>query len=100
MAFSNAMAGSWKSRARRVLARPLPFVSRLGLLSEELPKLCLRILVGDDEPLLCETISKHFAQDWHKVETSGNGREAFEKFKGGDFDLVITDQAMPEMNGD
>jgi YesN/AraC family two-component response regulator len=29
-----------------------------------------------------------------------NGRDAFEKFDREDFDLVITDKAMPEMNGD
>lgn len=60
----------------------------------------LRVLVVDDEPILCEITAQHLTQDWHMVETSGNGREAFEKVKASDFDLVITDQAMPEMNGD
>jgi YesN/AraC family two-component response regulator len=35
----------------------------------------------------------------HDVETAVNGRDAFEKYKAGKFDLVVTDQGMPEMNG-
>jgi YesN/AraC family two-component response regulator len=34
------------------------------------------------------------------VETAANGREALEKFHQNEFDLVITDRGMPEMNGD
>jgi len=29
-----------------------------------------------------------------------NGREGLEMFRSGTFDLVLTDRAMPEMNGD
>jgi CheY-like chemotaxis protein len=60
----------------------------------------LRVLIAGDHPVLCEITAHHLTRDWHTVEIAGNGREAFEKFKAGDFDLVITDQAMPEMNGD
>jgi signal transduction histidine kinase len=60
----------------------------------------LRVLVVDDQPVLCEITAQHLTLDWHTVETAENGHAALEKFKAGDFDLVITDQAMPEMNGD
>jgi DNA-binding NtrC family response regulator len=33
------------------------------------------------------------------IEEATNGREAFEKYKSGDWDLVLMDVRMPEMNG-
>jgi signal transduction histidine kinase len=60
----------------------------------------LHILVVDDHPAICEIVSAYLAEDRHVVETATNGREAMEKFRAGQFDLVITDRAMPEMNGD
>lgn len=60
----------------------------------------LRILVVDDEPLVIDIVSEYLTGDGHSVETATNGREAFEKFRAGKFDLVLTDRGMPEMNGD
>jgi signal transduction histidine kinase len=61
----------------------------------------LRILVVEDEPLVREVLSVYLAEDKHEVEVAENGREGLEKFKAsGPFDLVMTDRAMPEMNGD
>jgi CheY-like chemotaxis protein len=34
------------------------------------------------------------------VETANNGLEGLDKFLSGQFDLVVTDRAMPEMGGD
>jgi DNA-binding NtrC family response regulator len=34
-----------------------------------------------------------------KIDEASNGREAFEKYKTGDWDLVLMDVRMPEMNG-
>jgi signal transduction histidine kinase len=60
----------------------------------------LRILVVEDEPLVREVLLVYLAEDAHQVETAENGREGLEKFKAGEFDLVMTDRSMPEMNGD
>jgi DNA-binding NtrC family response regulator len=60
----------------------------------------LRILVVDDQPVLCEVLAESLTRDWHTVSVASNGREALEVFEAGEFDLVITDKAMPEMNGD
>jgi signal transduction histidine kinase len=60
----------------------------------------LRVLVVDDHPGICEIVSAYLAEDRHIVETATGAREAMEKFQAGEFDLVITDRAMPEMNGD
>ncbi len=60
----------------------------------------LKILVVDDQPVLCELLAENLQRDWHSVTTAENGRDALDKFGFGEFDLVITDKAMPEMNGD
>ncbi|MEO8353115.1 MAG: response regulator, partial [Chthoniobacteraceae bacterium] len=54
----------------------------------------------DDQPVLCELLAENLQRDWHSVTTAENGRDALDKFGFGEFDLVITDKAMPEMNGD
>lgn len=60
----------------------------------------LRILVADDQPIQCELISHALQRDWHKVDVASNGREALQLFERHEYDLVITDKVMPEMNGD
>jgi signal transduction histidine kinase len=60
----------------------------------------LHILVVEDEPLVREVIEVYLREDNHIVVTACNGREGLEKYKDGTFDLVLTDRAMPECNGD
>jgi signal transduction histidine kinase len=60
----------------------------------------LRILVVEDEPLVREVISVYLQEDKHTIETAENGLDGLQKFSPGKFDIVITDRAMPEMNGD
>ncbi len=59
----------------------------------------LRILVVDDQPMICEFLTECLRHDQHSVVTAGHGREGLEKFRGSSFDVVVTDQAMPEMDG-
>ncbi len=66
----------------------------------ETSALPLQILFVDDEPAICEINAQQLAQDWHSVATARSGLEALEKFQLGKFNVVITDQAMPGMNGD
>lgn len=60
----------------------------------------LRVLVVEDEDMVREVISFYLAEDFHEVTLAENGRDGLEKFRAGEFDLVLTDRAMPEMNGD
>ena len=60
----------------------------------------LRILVVEDEPLVREVLTVYLAEDNHEVTVAENGRDGLEKYQAGTFDLVMTDRAMPEMNGD
>jgi len=58
------------------------------------------ILVVDDEPFVCDAVKMMLNFDGHVVETANNGQEALALFDKGNFDVVITDFAMPNMKGD
>ncbi len=60
----------------------------------------LRILLVDDQPELCEVVTEYLTTDGHTVTSAENGAVALTQFRSGQFDLVITDRAMPEMNGE
>jgi signal transduction histidine kinase len=74
-------------------------------LASEAPTTCaevdraLRFLVVDDQEIICELISEYLQGDGHQVAFSTSATQALELFRDGAFDLVITDQSMPEMNG-
>jgi len=60
----------------------------------------LNVLVVDDEQTVRELLSAYLIVDGHTVQTATNGKEGLEKFYQGNFDLVITDKAMPEIEGE
>jgi signal transduction histidine kinase len=60
----------------------------------------LQVLVVDDEPGIREVISAFLRSDGHEVTTASNGREGLKEFQAKSFDIVVTDRAMPQMNGD
>ena len=59
-----------------------------------------RILVVDDEPLVCDAVKMMLEFDGHSVETAGSGKAALAMLEQTQFDLVITDFEMPLMKGD
>ena len=59
-----------------------------------------RILVVDDEPLVCDAVKMMLEFDGHVVETASNGKDALAMLEKSHFDLVITDFEMPIMKGD
>jgi PAS domain S-box-containing protein len=60
----------------------------------------LRILVVDDEPMVREVLTAILEADGHCVQEATHGREGLERFCAGEYDLVVIDRAMPELNGD
>lgn len=60
----------------------------------------LRVLVVDDQPILSELVCEYLREDFHCAETALSASEALEKFRGGGFDLVITDHVMAGMTGE
>lgn len=58
-----------------------------------------RILIVDDEKEFVDSLSERLVIRNYDVTTSLNGKDAIEKVQGHDFDVVILDVAMPEMDG-
>jgi CheY-like chemotaxis protein len=66
----------------------------------KIPLRPLHVLVVDDDPLLRDIEAEYLSSDGHTVETASNGNEALQKLRWRQFDLLMTDRAMPQMNGD
>ena len=58
-----------------------------------------RLLVVDDEPTQREMLSGILERAGYRVETAAGGREALEALERDAFDLLLTDQKMPGMDG-
>lgn len=58
-----------------------------------------RVLVVDDEPMVCHAVKMMLEFDGHKVTTVNGPKEALVVFKPGAYDVVLTDFAMPGMTG-
>ena len=62
-------------------------------------KTMVSVLVIDDEDFILEVLQCSLVQNGFSVKTASGGREGIEKFERGDFDLVITDIRMPDVDG-
>ena len=75
---------------------PLPIVAK----SAVKPVSPLRVLLVDDHAGIREIVSAYLAEDRHTVDSAADAKEAMQMFRADRYDLVITDRAMPEINGD
>jgi DNA-binding response OmpR family regulator len=58
-----------------------------------------RVLVADDDPILCEFASVHLSSPTAVIETAADGASALSLLAGGQFDIALVDIAMPELDG-
>jgi len=58
-----------------------------------------KILIVDDEQPTRELLVSFLSPSGHQCETVGNGNEALDRLAQNQFDAVITDVVMPEMDG-
>lgn len=58
-----------------------------------------RILVVEDDPLMLSALEILLEDEGYDVTTASSGMEAIEKAKGANFDLVVSDVRMAEMDG-
>jgi len=59
----------------------------------------MRILIVDDEPQIARVLRTSLQSNGHEVMVAKDGADALEKFRKVEPDLVITDLAMPGMDG-
>jgi putative two-component system response regulator len=58
-----------------------------------------KILIIDDESIICSTLKMLLEDLSYEVVTAENGKEGVELYHKEDIDLIISDINMPEMNG-
>ena len=58
-----------------------------------------KLLIVDDEEKIREMIGKYAIHEGHECVLASDGRKALEMFAKEDFDLVVLDVMMPEMDG-
>lgn len=58
-----------------------------------------KILVVDDEEMIRRLITKYAAFEGHTVAEAGDGMEAVRMCREGDYDILIIDIMMPELDG-
>ncbi len=58
-----------------------------------------KILIVDDEEMIRRLISKYAVFEGHTVDEAGDGMEAVTKCRNGDYDIIICDIMMPELDG-
>ncbi len=58
-----------------------------------------KVLVVDDEMVVCKSIQKILNREGHTVEYTLNAQEAMERMEKETFDVIITDLMMPKISG-
>ena len=58
-----------------------------------------RILIVDDEEMICVLLAQRLFKEGYICATANNGKEALNHFYKDDLSLIITDIKMPEMDG-
>lgn len=58
-----------------------------------------QILVVDDDDLIRDFMKEYLGKQGYQVTEAADGKEGLKKFRSANFDLVITDIVMPEMEG-
>ncbi len=59
-----------------------------------------RILVVDDESMVCDSIRKILTLDQYEVDRVTGAKDGLMAFQVGKFDLIIIDYEMPDTKGD
>jgi two-component system NtrC family sensor kinase len=58
-----------------------------------------RVLVAEDEPLVLELFNRVLSDDGAEVTLARDGEEAWKRLESEDFDLVVADLRMPNLDG-
>lgn len=70
-----------------------------GVAEKEISEISTRILVVDDEEVVCRFLENLLVAAGHQVEVCFSGQDAVTKLRRRPYDLVITDLRMPGVDG-
>ena len=59
----------------------------------------MKILIVDDEDLIRSVIKEYCTNNGYETDEAASGKDALEKLKTTDYDLMVLDIMMPEMDG-
>lgn len=59
----------------------------------------IKILVVDDEPTICNMVLRFLSMNNYEGDSANNGKEALKMLEERDYQIVLTDIKMPEMDG-
>jgi len=97
-----------QSELREAIARALgakvqegviPLITRFSLHDERDPSEFLSVLLAEDNAVNQRLAARLLEKRGHRVIVAANGLEALAALAKGDFDLVLMDVQMPEMDG-
>jgi signal transduction histidine kinase/CheY-like chemotaxis protein len=97
-----------QSELREAIARALgakvqegmiPLITRFSLHDGRDPSEFLSVLLAEDNAVNQRLAARLLEKRGHRVSVAANGREALAALAKGDFDLVLMDVQMPEMDG-
>jgi len=94
---SNLNAREMRERIAKILGKPTPSSTPSARPQRALQE--LRVLLVDDSTLDQQLIGGLLSNWGCRVETAGSGQEALDLLKGAEFDLMLIDYSMPEMDG-
>ena len=59
----------------------------------------MKLLVVEDSPSLAALLRKGLIAEHHEVDVSGNGLDGVERAERGEYDAVILDVVLPDLDG-
>jgi adenylate cyclase len=77
-------------------SRPIT-ATDFGLSAQPMPS--AKLLAVDDDPMNRDMLARRLDKLGYEVTDAANGREALQKLKDGNFDLVLLDILMPDLDG-
>ncbi len=77
-------------------SRPIS-TADFGMSAQPMPS--AKLLAVDDDPMNRDMLARRLDKLGYEVTDAANGREALQKLKDGNFDLVLLDILMPDLDG-
>ena len=77
----------------------VPLITRFSLAPASAPAVCLRVLLAEDNLVNQKVVMRLLEKRGHRVVVAANGREALDALGKQNFDLVLMDVQMPDMDG-